>query len=72
MKTVLFWFMFGIGIWFATCLAQADEPVVTALTNTQTTSLNASAVAVPVPGEKAVRRYHATIAVGVTAIIWSF
>jgi len=70
MKTVLFWFM--LGIWFAPCLAQADEPVAAAQTNSQIASLNASTVAVPVPGEKAVRRYHATIAVGVTAIIWSF
>ena len=31
-----------------------------------------SPVAVPVPGEKAVRRYHATIAVEIAAIVWSF
>ena len=72
MKTVLFWFVFSTGIWFAPCLARAGEPVVTAQTNAQINSPNTSTVAVPVPGEKAVRRYHATIAVGVTAIIWSF
>ena len=72
MKTVLFWFVFGTGIWFTLCLARAGEPVVAAQTNAQINSPNASTVAVPVPGEKAVRRYHATIAVGVTAIIWSF
>jgi Zn-dependent protease with chaperone function len=72
MKTILFWFMFGIGVWFPLCLAQADEPVMTAQTNAQITSPDASTVAVPVPGEKAVRHYHATIAVGVMAILWSF
>ena len=72
MKTVLLWFLISTGIWFSLCLARADEPVTTAQTNAQITSPNASAVAVPVPGEKAVRHYHVTIVVGVTAIIWSF
>jgi Zn-dependent protease with chaperone function len=72
MKTVLFWLVFGTGVWFPLCLARADEPVVAAQTNAQITSTNASVVAVPVPGEKAVRHYHASIAVGVTAIIWNF
>ena len=72
MKTVLFWFMFGIGVWFPLCLARADEPVMVAQTNSQINSPNASIVAVPVPPGKAVRHYHATIAVGATAIIWSF
>ncbi len=72
MKTVLFWIVFGAGIWFTLCLARAGEPVMAAQTNSQISSTNTSTVAVPVPGEKAVRRYHATIAVGATAIIWSF
>jgi Zn-dependent protease with chaperone function len=72
MKTVLFWFLLGIGIWFAPCLARADELVTAAQTNSQIKSPNASTVAVPVPGEKAVRHYHAAIAVGVTALLWNF
>jgi hypothetical protein len=71
MKTVLLWIVFGTGVWFTVCLSRADEPVMAAQTNSQITSPNASTVAVPVPGEKAVRRYHATIAVVATAIIWS-
>lgn len=72
MKTVLFWFVFGAGVWFTICLARAGEPAMAAQTNSQITSPNASTVAVPVPGEKAVRRYHATVVVGIAAIIWSF
>ncbi len=72
MKTVLFWFVFGTGIWFTFSVARAGEPVVAAQTNAQISSPNTSTVAVPVPGEKAVHHYHATIVVGVTAILWSF
>jgi STE24 endopeptidase len=70
MKTILFWFM--LGVWFPLCVARADEPVVAVQTNSTSTSLNVSTMAVPVPGEKAVRHYHASIALGVTAILWSF
>lgn len=71
MKTVLFWFVFGASVWFTLCLARANEPVLAAQANSQINSTNASIVAVPVPGEKAVRRYHATVAVGIAAIIWN-
>jgi Zn-dependent protease with chaperone function len=72
MKTALFWFVLATSLWFTLCLARADEPVVAAPTHSQINSTNAAIVAVPVPGEKAVRRYHATVAVGITAILWSF
>ena len=72
MKTVLFWFVLGAGIGFTLCAARAGEPVMGAQINSPINSTNAAIVAVPVPPEKAVRRYHATIAVGITAIIWSF
>ncbi|HTQ51972.1 MAG TPA: M48 family metalloprotease, partial [Candidatus Acidoferrales bacterium] len=71
MKTALFWFVLVTGLWLTLCPAQTDEPVVAAPTNAQINSSNAATVAVPVPSEKAVRRYHATVAVGAAAIFWS-
>ncbi len=77
MKTVLFWLVFGAGIWFMVCVARADGPAMAAqanspVLNSQITNVNASAVPVPVPGERAVRRYHATVLVGIATILWSF
>jgi Zn-dependent protease with chaperone function len=71
MKTLLFWFVLATSLWFTLSLARAGEPIPVAATHSQITSTNASVVAVPVPTEKAVRRYHATVAVGIIAIIWS-
>ena len=77
MKPVLFLLMFSAGAWFTLCLARADEPVMVApinspVANAQITNANTSIVPVPMPGEKAVRRYHATVIVVGAAIIWSF
>ncbi len=60
-----------------TCFARADGPVMAAqanspVANSQVTNVNASTLAVPVPGERAVRRYHATVIVEGAAILWSF
>jgi len=69
MKAVLTGFAFAC-LWFLCCVAQAGEPATAGPTGSQINSTN-SVVAVPVPAEKAVRRYHATVAVGAAAIIWS-
>src|SRR5690348_284815 len=71
MKTVLFWFVLATSLWFTLSITQADEPVTAASIQSQITSTNTSIVAVPVPADKAVRRYHATVAVGIASIIWS-
>jgi Zn-dependent protease with chaperone function len=71
MKTVLFRFVLASGFWLTLSLAHAAEPVVASPTPAQITSANAAFVAVPVPSERAVRRYHATVAVGIAALVWS-
>jgi Zn-dependent protease with chaperone function len=71
MKTARFWSVLAASLWFTCSLARADEPVMATQTHSQINGANTSIVAVPVPGEKAVRRYHATVAVGIASIIWS-
>ena len=71
MKTAFFWLILVTGIWFAPCLVQADQPIGTTQTNSQISSMNASIVTVPVPGEKAIRRYHGVIVIGVSYILWN-
>lgn len=69
MKPVLFCFLFSVCIWLTPCLALADQPIGSTSTNPQITSTNAATVAVPVPGEKAVRRYHVIVAIGIAYLL---
>jgi Zn-dependent protease with chaperone function len=83
MKNVLPWLAFGTCVCLVLlCLVffsiQNDESAKTSQPYSQNSAQpsnfqsDTAPVVVPMPGSKAVRRYHATVAVGITAIIWSF
>jgi len=82
MKNVLPWLAFGACVCLVLlCLAffsiQNDESAKTSQPHSQNSAQpsnfqsETAPIAVPVPGSTAVRRYHATVTVGITAILWS-